>query len=255
MSGILAGKSVLVTGAASGIGYATACVLARDGARVAVADRNEAGGRTAVESIVRSGGEAIFVSMDVTDDSQVEAAIEACIRAYGRLDGAVNNAGISTEPGAAIIQKTADITESAWQAIFAVNLTGVWRCMRYQIRQMLLQGGGSIVNNASVAGVVGLAGHAAYAASKHGVIGLTKSAAAEYARNKVRINVVCPGLVATPMSERALEENASKVVDQVPLRRLGEPGEIAEAIMWLLSDRASFVVGAALVADGGYAAI
>jgi len=245
-----------VTGGASGIGYATARLASREGARVAICDRDATSGKKAVEAIAALGGESLFFCMDVTDDEQVAAAIDDCVRAFGRLDGAFNNAGISTEPASALHQKAGEIAENAWELVLAVNLTGVWRCMRHQLRQMLAQGGGaSIVNNASIAGLVGLKGHAAYTASKHGVVGLTRSAAADYARSGIRVNAVCPGFVATPMTQPVFNEAGEKGFEGVPLRRLGTPEEIAEAVVWLLSDRASFITGSAMAADGGYTSL
>jgi len=257
MSGLLEGKSILVTGAASGIGLATARLAAREGARVALCDRNEAQGAAAVGTIVAEGGVALFFAMDVTRESDVSAGIDACVRAFGRLDGAFNNAGIATDRSASMI-KAADITVDAWQHVLAVNLTGVWLCMRDEIRQMLAGGaggGGSIVNNASIAGLVGLRGNAAYAASKHGVVGLTRTAAADYADQGLRINAICPGFVDTPLTAPAFEQAGAKVLAAVPQRRLGTPDEIAEAVVWLLSERSSFVTGAAIAADGGYTAL
>jgi len=253
---LLAGKSVLITGGASGIGLATALLAAREGARVAICDSDASGGQKAVESVVASGGDAVFVPMDVTDEAQVTAGIEACVRRFGRLDGAFNNAGVSANPGSGAPLKAADLTEEAWQRVLAVNLSGVWRCMRSEIRQMLAQkSGASIVNNASVAGLVGLKGHAAYAASKHGVVGLTRSAAADYASSAIRINAVCPGFVETPLTRPAFERTPGKGLEGVPLKRLGTPEELAEIVVWLLSDRASFITGAAMAADGGYTAL
>lgn len=253
MSGLLHGKSVLVTGAASGIGLATARLAAREGARVTLCDRDEEKGTSGTAAIVAGGGHALFVRMDVTDEAEVSAAVDACVRAFGRIDGAFNNAGIATDssgkPG-----KTADIAFDAWQRVLAVNLTGVWQCMRHEIRHMLAAGGGSIVNNASIAGLVGLPGQAAYTASKHGVVGLTKSAAADYAGQGLRINAICPGFVETPLTADAFQRVGPKILAAVPARRFGSPQEIAEAAVWLLSDRSSFVTGAAMAADGGYTA-
>lgn len=253
MSGLLHGKSVLVTGAASGIGLATARLAAREGARVTLCDRDEEKGTSGTAAIVAGGGHALFVQMDVTDEAEVSAAVDACVRAFGRIDGAFNNAGIATDlsgkPG-----KTADIAFDAWQRVLAVNLTGVWQCMRHEIRHMLAAGGGSIVNNASIAGLVGLPGQAAYTASKHGVVGLTKSAAADYAGQGLRINAICPGFVETPLTADTFQRVGPKILAAVPARRFGSPQEIAEAVVWLLSDRSSFVTGAAMAADGGYTA-
>jgi NAD(P)-dependent dehydrogenase (short-subunit alcohol dehydrogenase family) len=253
---LLTRKSILITGGASGIGLAAAHLAAREGARVAICDRDAANGREAVESISAVGGEAVFLEMDVTDEAQVAAGIEACVRQFGRLDGAFNNAGISTEPGSGLPHKAGEIAESAWRRVLDVNLTGVWRCMRNELRQMLAQrGGASIVNNASVAGLVGLKGHSAYAATKHGVVGLTRSAAADYAHSGIRINAVCPGFVATPLTRPVFDKAGGRGLEGVPLRRLGTPQEVAEVVVWLLSDRASFITGLAMAADGGYTSL
>jgi len=254
MSGLLYGRCVLVTGAASGIGFATARLAAREGARVALCDRDEEQGTRAAAAIVAGGGDALFFRMDVTSDADVSAAVDAGVRAFGRLDGAFNNAGISTEPSGQSV-KAADIALDAWQRVLAVNLTGVWQCMRHEIRHMLEAGpGGSIVNNASIAGLVGLPGQAAYTASKHGVVGLTRSAAAEYVGQGLRINAICPGFVETPLVAPVFERAGPKILAGVPVRRLGTPDEIADAVVWLLSDRSTFVAGAAIAADGGYTA-
>lgn len=253
MSGLLHGKSVLVTGAASGIGLATARLAAREGARVTLCDRDEEKGTSGTAAIVAGGGHALFVQMDVTDEAEVSAAVDACVRAFGRIDGAFNNAGIATDSSGKS-GKTADIAFDAWQRVLAVNLTGVWQCMRHEIRHMLAAGGGSIVNNASIAGLVGLPGQAAYTASKHGVVGLTKSAAADYAGQGLRINAICPGFVETPLTADTFQRVGPKILAAVPARRFGSPQEIAEAVVWLLSDRSSFVTGAAMAADGGYTA-
>lgn len=256
MSGLLHDKSVLVTGGASGIGLATVQLAAQEGARIVICDRDANSGHAALDRLVASGAEAIFIQTDVTEDAQVEAAVQAAVRAFGRLDAAFNNAGISTEPGAPLPQKAGDISESAWQLVLAVNLTGVWRCMRSELRQMLAQGRpGAIVNNASIAGLVGLKGNAAYAASKHGVVGLTRTAAADYARAAIRVNAVCPGFVDTPMTRPVFQDLGTRGLEAVPVRRLGTAEEVAEAVVWLMSDRASFVTGSAMAADGGYTAL
>lgn len=252
----LAGKSIVITGAASGIGLATARLAAAEGAAVTLADSNRQAGELALASLVAAGGKAQFVRVDVTSDAQVESAMAAAVKVFGRLDGAFNNAGISTNPAQPAGEKAADIPEDAWLRVLDVNLTGVWRCMRAEIRQMLTSGtSGAIVNNASVGGLVGLRGHAVYAASKHGVVGLTRSAAADYARSQIRINAICPGVIATPLNAVLLEQVGDKAVQNIPVRRFGQPEEIAQAVVWLLSDRASFVTGAAMAADGGYTAI
>ena len=257
MSGLLRGKSILITGAASGIGLSTARLAAREGAKVALCDRDEEQGEAAVGAIVADGGKALFLRMDVTSEAQVSAGVDACVGAFGRLDGAFNNAGISADPSGQTV-RAADIPFDAWQQVLAVNLTGVWLCMRHEIRQMLAagrSGGGSIVNNASIAGIVGLRGHAAYAASKHGVVGLTRSAAGDYAGQGLRFNAICPGFVDTPLTAQAFDRAGPKILAGVPLRRLGTSQEIAEAVVWLLSDRSSFVTGATIAADGGYTAL
>lgn len=254
--GLLHDKSVLVTGGASGTGLATVRLAAREGARVVICDRDARSGHAALETVAASGARAIFVETDVTDDAQVEGAVQACVREFGRVDAAFNNAGISTEPGSPLPQKAGDIGESAWQLVLAVNLTGVWRCMRSELRQMLAQKEpGVIVNNASIAGLVGLKGHAAYAASKHGVVGLTRTAAADYARTGIRINAVCPGFIDTPMTRPVFQDLGTRGLEAVPLRRLGTAEEIAETVVWLMSDRASFVTGLAMAADGGYTSL
>lgn len=256
MTRLLAGRNILITGAASGIGLATAHLAAREGARVCLVDRDRDCGERAAASIVEAGAKAVFALADVTDDAQVRAAVTRCVEALGSLDGAFNNAGISTNPSAPSGEKAAEISDDAWARVLDVNVTGVWRCMRAEIVQMLAQGnGGAIVNNASIGGLVGLRGHAAYAASKHAVVGLSRSAAADYARSGIRINAICPGMTATPLNEDLLTKVADKAVAGIPIRRFGQPEEIAEAVVWLLSGRSSFVLGTALAADGGYTAV
>lgn len=256
MNGLLAGKNILITGAASGIGLATAHLAAREGARVMLADCNGEAGKKALASMAALGAEARFVLMDVTNEAQVRTGVAACMAAFGALDAAFNNAGISTNPPTPAGEKAADIHPDAWQRVLAVNLTGVWQCMRQEIRQMLASGTkGVIVNNASVGGLVGLRGHAAYAASKHAVVGLTRSAAADYARSGLRINAICPGVIATPLNADLVEKVGAKAVEGIPAGRFGAPEEIAQAVVWLMSDRASFVTGAAMAADGGYSAV
>jgi NAD(P)-dependent dehydrogenase (short-subunit alcohol dehydrogenase family) len=257
MAGRVDGKVALVTGGASGIGRATALAFAREGAKLIIADMNEDGGQQTVHMITEKGGEATFVQVDVTSASAVEAMIAKTVETYGRLDCAHNNAGISGRGIAGTHGAlTADYPEERWQQVIAVNLTGVWLCMKYEIPQMLSQGGGTIVNTASIAGLIGGAGGAAYAASKHGVIGLTKTAALEYAQQGIRVNCVCPGYIQTPMTARGLSdpERQAQIVARHPLGRVGTPGEIAEAVVWLCSDAASFVTGHTMTVDGGYVA-
>ncbi len=246
------GRVALVTGAAAGIGEACARLLAQRGATVIVADLNADGERTTA-AIRADGGQAEFIQTDVTRADQVERLIAAIVERHGRLDAAVNNAGIEHES-----KLLADLSEDEWDRTEAVNVKGVWLCLKYEIRQMLTQGGGAIVNIASVAGLVGAARLGGYAASKHGVVGLTRSAAAEYARNGIRVNAVCPGIIRTAMFQRFLDRDpslAERAQRSNPARRLGEPHEIAEAVAWLLSDAAGFVHGHALAVDGGLTAV
>lgn len=248
-----AGKSVLVTGAAGGIGRAAALAFARGGARVTVSDISTAGGEETAAMIVQAGGEAIFVKTDVARAAEVEALIDRVVATYGRLDCAFNNAGIEIEH-----LPLADTDEEVFDRIMSVNVKGVWLCMKYEIRQMLKQGGGVIANTASVAGLVGAPLQAIYAGSKHAVIGLTKTAAVEYGRAGIRVNAVCPGIIRTPMLERALarEPRREKGIKKAhPIGRLGEAEEIANAALWLCSDKASFVTGHAMAVDGGLVAI
>jgi NAD(P)-dependent dehydrogenase (short-subunit alcohol dehydrogenase family) len=249
MSESFAGKVALVTGGGGGIGRATAEAFAREGARVVVADRDESSGAETVRRIQEAGGEARFVPVDVTAPAAVDALIAATVAAYGRLDFAHNNAGILGPD-----VRTADYPEDTWRQVLDINLTGVWLCMRAEIRQMLTQGGGVIVNTASNAGLAGFAGHAAYSASKHGVIGLTKSAAREYARKGIRVNAVCPGFTQTPMLDRSAVDNPERVARltaAVPMNRLGTPEEVAGAVVWLCSTSAGYVTGTSIVLDGG----
>lgn len=258
MSGLLEGKSILVTGAASGIGLATVRLAVREGASVTLVDRDPAKLQAVLRGLHEEapGGRMYLACADVRDDAQVQAAVASAVQAFGELHGAFNNAGVSTDPSRPSGEKAADIDPGAWQRVMDTNVTGVWYCMRAEIRHMLEAGTqGAIVNTASVGGLVGLRGHAAYAASKHAVVGLTRSAAADYARSGLRINAICPGVIATPMNAVLLDTVADKAVQGIPVRRFGQPEEIAEVVVWLLSDRASFVTGAALTADGGYTAI
>lgn len=258
MPGQLNGKVALVTGGASGIGRATALTFAREGAKLVIADMNEEGGQQSVHMITENGGEALFVKTDVTQAAAVEALLSQAVHIYGRLDYAHNNAGIS---GAGIAGEqrtlTAEYPEERWHHVIAINLTGVWLCMKYEITQMLKQdGGGAIVNTASVAGLAGLPYAAAYVASKHGVVGLTKTAALEYARQGIRVNCVCPGYIQTPMTAPGMQDpdRLALMLASEPIGRMGTPEEVAETVVWLCSDAASFVTGHAMTVDGGYLA-
>jgi NAD(P)-dependent dehydrogenase (short-subunit alcohol dehydrogenase family) len=254
MAGRLEGKVALVTGGASGIGRATALTFAREGAKLIIADMNADGGQQTVHMITENAGEATFVQVDVSQATAVEAMLSTTVATYGRLDCAFNNAG--TE-GTTMVS-TVDYQEEDWNRVLRINLTGVWLCMKYEITQMLKQGGGAIINTASVAGLVGSRGAgSAYAASKHGVGGLTKTAALEYAKQGIRVNCVCPGVIRTPMMARMLTRNPEleqRYIAAEPVGRLGTPEEVAEAVVWLCSDAAAFVTGHTMTVDGGMVA-
>lgn len=245
-------KIALVTGGAAGIGRASALALAREGATIMVADLDLAGCEETAHLIAEAGGVARALRVDVAVEDAVAALVEATVSAFGRLDLAFNNAGIAGAVG-----RTADYPTDDWHRVIAVNLTGVWYCMKYELRQMLAQGGGAIVNTASIAGLIGMKNAPAYCAAKHGVVGLTKNAALEYAKSNIRINAVCPGGVRTNMTESADRDHPGlldKLAKQEPMGRLAEPEEIASAVVWLCSDGASFMTGHALAVDGGYVA-
>jgi NAD(P)-dependent dehydrogenase (short-subunit alcohol dehydrogenase family) len=255
MAGMLDGKVALVTGGGGGIGRATALAMVREGARVAVADFNAAGARDTVAQINTNGGQAITLTGDVTAAEAVRAMVQDTLSAYGRLDCAFNNAGIAPYQVDASGKKTADWSEESFDRMIAVNLKGVWLCMKEEIPRMQSQGGGAIVNTASIAGLIGLVTSSAYVAAKHGVIGLTKTAALEYADAKIRVNAVCPGFIKTQMTEETMRRRGEAIMAQIPFRRMGEPGEIAEMVVWLCSDRASYVTGASYNVDGGWMAV
>lgn len=247
-----ADKITLITGAGSGIGRATALAFGAAGAAVVVSDVHETGGQETVALVEQAEGEAFFVGADVSRPDEVAALVDETVRRFGRLDIAVNNAGIG---GA--WARTADYPLEDWARVLAVNLSGVFYCMQQELRQMSAQGGGAIVNVASIAGQRALANAPAYTASKHGVIGLTRTAAQEYARQNIRVNAVCPVFTRTPLFEGMIEGNdrlAERLMQNIPARRFGEPQEIADAILWLCSDAAGFVTGQALNVDGGLTA-
>jgi len=247
------GRVALVTGAGSGIGRATALAFAREGARVVACDVNADGAGETVREIKDAGGEALSLSADVTDSAQVREVVARTLDAYGRLDYAHNNAGIS---GSTAGVAAAQVPEEAFDRVIAVNLKGVWLGMKYEVPAMLAIGGGAIVNTASIMGVVATATNPAYAASKHGVIGLTQSFALAYASRGLRVNAICPGYIDTPMFDRfrADADLTQQIIGRHPIGRLGTPEEVAQAVVWLCSEASSFVTGHALIADGGYTA-
>jgi len=243
------GKVALVTGGGSGIGRAISLAFAQEGARVVMTDVDLTTGEETAHAITEAGAEAIYLQADVSKGEQVKAMIDKAVATYGQLDYACNNAGV-----AGTMAPLAECTEENWDRTILVNLKSVWLCMKYEIPQMLKQGGGAIVNTSSVAGLVGLQGWSPYVASKHGVIGLTKSAALEYAKAKIRVNAVCPSIIQTDMARffTGGNERVEKyILSQQPLSRMGTPAEVAGAVLWLCSDEASFVTGHALAVDGG----
>lgn len=248
------GRVALVTGAAAGIGRASAMALAREGAALCVSDIDEAGAEETAELIKAAGGSAIACPCDVREASQVKTTLAATVAAYGKLDAAVNNAGVSGK----FYLRLHEADDETFEKVLDVNLRGVWHCMRAELKQMLDQGSGVIVNIASVAGLIGAPKAADYTASKHAVVGLTKSAALDYAKLGIRVNAVCPAYTDTAMVQGAIAGNplmASIMTRAIPMGRLGKAEEIAEAVVWLCSDSASFVTGHALVLDGGLVAI
>jgi NAD(P)-dependent dehydrogenase (short-subunit alcohol dehydrogenase family) len=248
-NGSYAGKVAFVTGAGSGIGRATALAFAREGASVVVADASEQGNRETARMIEELGGRALAVACDVTRTEDVKAALNRTVETFGRLDVTFNNAGIEQEEAA-----TGEIAEEVWDRVVDIDLRGVFLCMKHEIPLMLEQGGGAIVNTSSGAGVKGFPRGAAYVAAKHGVIGLTRAAALDYAQANIRVNAVCPGIIDTQMMDRVTgdtPEGRQRVISQEPIGRMGRPEEIAAAVLWLCSEAASFVVGHAMVVDGG----
>ncbi len=252
MTGQLEGKVALVTGGNAGIGRAAVLAYAREGARVVIAARRVADGEETVEEVRRAGGEAVFVKTDVSQAAEVEEMVKKSVELYGRLDYAFNNAGVGGDRGPMHEQ-----TEESWDDTININLKGLWLCMKYEITQMLQQGGGAIVNNSSGGGLVGFAGSWAYGASKHGVVGLTRIGALDYAQQGIRVNAVCPGHIRTPLSVARLAGNPElekRLKARAPMGRGGTTEEVAEAVVWLCSDAASYITGVALSIDGGYVA-
>ena len=240
-------KVALITGAASGIGRATALAFVTEGARVAILDRSADALKAVEASLKQAGGEVLAITCDVSLPDQVEAAVKQVVERFGRLDIAFNNAGVENK--AAPVHEI-DVAE--WDRIIGINLRGTFVCMKRELAQMVKQGGGVVVNTSSGAGIRGVAGGAAYAASKHAIIGLTRSAALDYARQNIRVNAVLPGNIETPMMDRFTGGDIQKAIDLEPVGRLGKPEEIAEAVLWMASDLGGFVTGAATVIDGGW---
>ena len=247
--GNLDGKVAFVTGAASGIGRATALAFAHEGANVVVADIDQRGNQDTARMIEDLGGQAVAVNCDVTRSEDVQTALAKTVERFERLDYAFNNAGAEQRP-----KPTAEITEEEWDRIITINLRSVFLCLKYEIPLMLQHGGGAIVNTSSGAGIKVFGRGAAYAAAKHGVVGLTKDAALDYASSNIRINAICPGIIDTEMMDRftgGTPKVRDRVIAQEPIGRMGRPDEIAATVVWLCSDAASFVTGHAMVADGG----
>ena len=240
-------KVVFITGAASGIGRAAAIAFAAEGARIAILDRSADALKAVHASVEQAGGEVLSITGDVSSPEQVEASVRQVIDRFGRLDVAFNNAGVENK--AAPVH---EIEVSEWDRILDINLRGTFVCMKHELAQMVKQGSGVIVNTSSGAGIRGVAGGAAYAASKHAIIGLTRSAALDYAKQNIRINAVLPGNIETPMMDRFTGGDIQKAIDLEPVGRLGKPEEIAEAVLWMASDLGGFVTGAATVVDGGW---
>jgi NAD(P)-dependent dehydrogenase (short-subunit alcohol dehydrogenase family) len=245
-------KVALVTGAASGLGLATATAFAESGAAVVLADWNETAVQTAAREIAARGHKTLAVTCDVSDDAQVEAMVKQTVATFGRLDAAYNNAGVQN-----VLAETADSPRDDYDRIMAINLRGVWSSMKFELQQMRTQGSGAIVNCSSLGGLIGGSRRATYHAAKHGVIGLTKSAALEYATRGIRVNDVCPGMIQTPMSDEMIAEGQGPELDTmlntfVPMKRLGRPEEVAAAVLWLCSDAASYITGQSISVDGGF---
>ena len=241
------GKTAFITGAASGIGRATAVAFAAEGARVVVTDRVEAALQETAEYVKESGGEVLVIACDVSKPEEIEAAVAQAVNTFGRIDCAFNNAGVENKA-----TPLHEIELEEWDRILSINLRGTFVCMKHEIAQMVRQGSGVVVNTSSGAGIRGVAGGASYAASKHAMIGMTKSAALDYAKQNIRVNCVLPGNIATPMMDRFTGGDIQKAIDLEPVGRLGKPEEIAEAVLWMCSDLGGFVTGASIVVDGGW---
>lgn len=249
MTQLLTGKVAIVTGAASGIGEATALLYAAQGAKVVVSDVNEVGGEAAVAKIKTNGGDAIFAKTDVAIAAECEQLVKTTVETYGRLDIACNNAGVGGEQNA-----IADMSIEGWNSIIGINLNSVFYCMKYEISQMLKNGGGAIVNMASILGAVGFASAAGYVAAKHGLLGLTKNAALEYSAQGIRTNSIGPGFIETPLLSGIDDATKTFLAQQHPIGRMGKPEEVAELVLWLSSNKSSFVTGSYYPVDGGYLA-
>ncbi len=255
MTKLLDGSAILVTGAGGGIGAAAALVLARNGARLVLTDVHEEAGRAATQAVTDAGGEAVFKRTDLASESEIAELVAFVVDSYGRIDGAFNNAGVEQRN-----KPLDELSLDEWELAIRIDLTAVFLCIKHQAKAMLAAGGGAIVNTASSLGQVGLAGASEYCAAKHGVIGLTRAAGADYGARGIRVNAILPGITRTPMIARLSEDpQLSAVFDRLKLRhsmhRFGEPGEIGDAVAWLLSGQASFVNGAAIAVDGGYLSI
>jgi NAD(P)-dependent dehydrogenase (short-subunit alcohol dehydrogenase family) len=245
-------KVALVTGAASGLGLATAKAFAESGASVVLADWNEKAARSAADELAAQGYRTLAIRCDVADDVQVEAMVQQTVATFGQLDAAYNNAGIQM-----VLAETADSPRDDYDRVMAINLRGVWSCMKFELQQMREQGSGAIVNCSSLGGLIGGNRRGTYHAAKHGVIGFTKSAALEYATRGIRVNAVCPGMIRTPMSDQMIAEGQGDELNAmlkayVPMGRMGRPEEIADAVLWLCSSAASYVTGQSISVDGGY---
>jgi len=254
MSGILQGKTAIVTGGGSGLGRATSIAMAREGAKVAVSDLTEVSAAETVAMINAAGGQAIAIAANVAVEADVAAMVARTMAAFGRIDCAFNNAGISPRNVGPAGQRTHEMSRQSFDDMLFVNLTGVFMCMKHEIIEMLKTGGGAIVNTASVAGLIGLPTATNYVAAKHGVVGITKTAALEYATDNIRVNCVNPGYIKTPMTDPSMATRFDALMEKVPMRRLGVPEEIAEAVVWMCSDKASFMTGVSHIIDGGYTA-